>query len=36
MTSSRRIQRRSLADPDIPLDQVTGDRSGALATGGTQ
>jgi len=25
-----------LADPDIPLDQVTGDQAGALTTGSTR
>jgi 3-phenylpropionate/trans-cinnamate dioxygenase ferredoxin reductase component len=34
--SGRPVDSERLADPDIPLDQVTGDRSGALATGGTQ
>jgi 3-phenylpropionate/trans-cinnamate dioxygenase ferredoxin reductase component len=34
--NGRPVDPARLADPDIPLDQVTGDRSGALATGGTQ
>ena len=34
--NGRPVDPERLADPDIPLDQVTGDRSGALATGGTQ
>jgi 3-phenylpropionate/trans-cinnamate dioxygenase ferredoxin reductase component len=34
--NGRPVDSERLADPDIPLDQVTGDRSGALATGGTQ
>jgi 3-phenylpropionate/trans-cinnamate dioxygenase ferredoxin reductase component len=34
--NGRPVDPERLADPDIPLDQVTGDRSDALATRGTQ
>ncbi|HEX3202703.1 MAG TPA: FAD-dependent oxidoreductase [Actinomycetes bacterium] len=34
--NGRPVDPERLADPAIPLDQVTGDRSGALATEGTQ